>query len=85
MLILVKNNKIDFEEKKHRFDKDSQVIKQLAWPKSTLLLKIDAHNTAIYIKTKCSKSKYRIYSRISREVLDKNGPTFFQFDLYAGR
>ena len=28
---------------------------------------------------------YRIYSRISREILDSFGPIFFQFDLYAGQ
>jgi hypothetical protein len=27
---------------------------------------------------------YRIYSRISREILDKIWPKFCQFDLYAG-
>ncbi len=27
---------------------------------------------------------YRIYSRISREILDKFRPIFFQFDLYTG-
>ncbi len=30
------------------------------------------------------KNKYRIYSRISREILDKFRSIFFQFDLYAG-
>ncbi len=28
---------------------------------------------------------YRIYSRISREILDKNTSQFNQFDLYAGQ
>jgi len=28
---------------------------------------------------------YRIYSRISREILDKNKAYFYQFDLYAGQ
>ncbi len=27
---------------------------------------------------------YRIYSRISREILDKIQPKFYQFDLYPG-
>ncbi len=27
---------------------------------------------------------YRIYSRISREILDKIWPKFYQFDLYTG-
>ncbi len=29
-------------------------------------------------------NKYRIYSRISREILDKFWTIFSQFDLYAG-
>ncbi len=28
---------------------------------------------------------YRIYSRISREILDKNKTKFYQFDLYVGQ
>ncbi len=28
--------------------------------------------------------EYRIYSRISREILDKIWPKFCQFDFYAG-
>jgi hypothetical protein len=31
------------------------------------------------------KKTYRIYSRISREILDKNKAYFYQFDLYAGQ
>ena len=30
-------------------------------------------------------NKYRIYSRISREILDRFRPKYYQFDLYTGR
>jgi hypothetical protein len=32
-----------------------------------------------------ASNSYRIYSRISQEILDKNKAKFYQFDLYAGQ
>ncbi len=33
----------------------------------------------------CTPNDYRIYSRIRREILDKNLTKFFQFNLYASQ
>ncbi len=43
----------------------------------------------VYDAVNCIKfakiNEYRIYLRISREILDKNWANLFQFDLYAGQ
>ena len=36
----------------------SPIIKQVAWLKPTLLLNIDAHNRAYYMKTQCLQTKW---------------------------
>jgi hypothetical protein len=39
----------------------------------------------VHWDSKSKKDNYRIYSRISREILDKNRTFYLSFDLYAGQ
>ncbi len=41
--------------------------------------------TVIIDVTRYQGKDYRIYSRISREILDRFCTNFFQFDLYTGQ